>query len=402
MPLSHFRQPPKVLSHVGSSAMPGPYPQRLEALFPRAITDAAVAEIRTWPGYEPTPLRSLDRLAGALGLGAVLYKDESRRFGLGSFKALGGAYAVIRLLSAKLGISMADIRAGKGRTAARGITVTAATDGNHGRSVAWGAGQAGCRCRIYIHAKVSEGRAKAMEALGAEVVRVAGNYDDSVHVCARESAANGWFVVSDTSYDGYVEIPRQVMAGYTTIATEVLAQIASQSGGPITHVFVQAGVGGLAAGLAARLWMELGDGPDVRLPRIVIIESEYSACLMKSAKQGRAATIKVRHETVMAGLSCGEASLIAWEVIRRAASDFVTIADGAVAPAMRMLASGAAGGGEIEAGECSAAGPVALIAACCDQRRRGRMGLDANSRVLLIGSEGATDPAIYREILKAG
>jgi diaminopropionate ammonia-lyase len=402
MPLSYFRQPPKFLSHVGSNIMPGPYPQRLEALFPRAITDAAVAEIQTWPGYEPTPLRSLDRLAGALGLEAVLYKDESKRFGLGSFKALGGAYAVIWLLSKKLGASMADIRAGKVREAAAGITVTTATDGNHGRSVAWGARQAGCHCRIYIHAKVSDGRAQAMEALGAEIVRVDGNYDESVRICARESATNGWFVVSDTSYDGYVEVPRQVMAGYATLITEALAQNASQSGEPITHVFVQAGVGGLAAGLAARLWMELGNDPDVRLPRIVIIESEYSACLMKSAKQGRAAAIKVRHETVMAGLSCGEVSLLAWEVVRRAASDFVTIADGAVAPAMRMLASGVAGGGEIEAGECSAAGPVALIAACCDQRRRGRMRLDADSRVLVIGTEGATDPAIYKEILKAG
>lgn len=402
MPLSHFRQPPKFLSHVGTSAMPGPYPQRLAALFPRALTDAAVAEIQSWPGYEPTPLRSLDRLAGALGLGAVLYKDESNRFGLGSFKALGGAYAVTRLLSDKLGTSMEEIRTGRGREAARGITVTTATDGNHGRSVAWGARQAGCRCRIYIHAKVSEGRAKSMEALGAEVIRIDGNYDESVHICARESAANGWFVVSDTSYDGYVEVPRQVMAGYSTMATEALAQAKTLSGGPITHLFVQAGVGGLAAGLVARIWMELGDDPDVKLPRLIIIESEYAACLMKSAKQGRAATIKIRHETVMAGMSCGEVSLIAWEIVRRAASDFVTIADGAVAPAMRMLASGAAGGGKIEAGECSAAGPVALIAACCDQRRRNRMGLDGDSRVLMIGSEGATDPAIYSEILKAG
>jgi diaminopropionate ammonia-lyase len=378
--------------------MPGPYPERLEALFPRAITDAAVAEIRSWPGYEATPLRSLDRLAGALGLGGVLYKDESERFGLGSFKALGGAYAVIRLLSAKLGLSMADIRAGLGRKAAQEITVTTATDGNHGRSVAWGARQAGCRCRIYVHAGVSVGRAKAMEAMGAEIVRVDGNYDESVHVCARESAANGWFVVSDTSYDGYVEVPRQVMAGYATMATETVAQAAALSGGPITHIFVQAGVGGLAAGLAARFWMEMG----AARPRLIIVESEYAACLMKSAKQGRAAKIRIRHETVMAGMSCGEVSLIAWEVIRRAASDFMTIADGAVAPAMRMLASGVAGGGTIEAGECAAAGPVALIAACCDQRRRGRMGLDADSRVLLIGSEGATDPAIYSDILKAG
>lgn len=237
-----------------------------------------------------------------------------------------------------------------------------------------------------------------MEALGAEIVRIDGNYDDSVHFCTRESAANGWFVVSDTSYDGYIDIPRQVMAGYTAIATETLAQVSAQSGAPITHIFIQAGVGGLAAALAARFWMDMGEAR----PRLVIIESEYAACLLKSAKQGRAASVKVRHETIMAGMSCGEVSLLAWEIVRRAASDFVTIADGAVAPAMRMLASGVAGGGEIEAGECSAAGPVAVIAACCDQRRRSRMVLNADSRVLVIGSEGATDPAIYSEILATG
>lgn len=398
MPLSYFRQPPKFLAHVGSRPMPGPYPGRLEALFPRAICDAAVAEIATWPGYEPTPLRSLDRLAGALGLGAVLYKDESGRFGLGSFKALGGAYAVIRLLSEMLDLSMADIRAGQGRAAAQGITVTTATDGNHGRSVAWGARLAGCRCRIYVHAEVSEGRARAMEELGAEVVRLEGNYDRSVEVCIRDSEENGWFMVSDTSYEGYMDIPRQVMAGYTAMAVEALAQNAARSGGPITHVFVQAGVGGMAAALAARLWMEMGDAR----PRVVVIESEHAACLMKSARRGRPVKVKIRHETVMAGMSCGEVSLLAWEILQRAASDFVTIADGAIAPAMRMLASGAAGGGEIEAGECSAPGPVALIAAACDRGLCTRLALDANSRVLLIGSEGATDPAIYGEILAAG
>ena len=405
MPLTYFRQPPKILAHVRSASLSGPYPERLEALFPRALTDAAVAEIHQWPGYAPTPLRSLDRLAGALGLGAILYKDESGRFGLGSFKALGGAYAVLRLLSDKLGLSMAEVRTGRGQEAAGSITVTTATDGNHGRSVAWGARQAGCRCRIYIHAKVSEGRAQAMADLGAEVVRIDGNYDESVRQCARVSEENGWFMVSDTSYEGYMEIPRQVMAGYATMADEAQAQAADQEGGPITHVFVQAGVGGLAAALAARLWMALKPasvfGHETRLPRFVIIESEYAACLMKSVRRGGPSTVKIRHETVMAGMSCGEVSLVAWEILRRAATDFVTIADSAVAPAMRMLASGAAGGGEIEAGECSVPGPVALIAVCRDQELRASMGLDAESRVLVIGSEGATDPAIYADILAA-
>ncbi|MCH8953596.1 MAG: diaminopropionate ammonia-lyase, partial [Proteobacteria bacterium] len=322
MPLSHFRQPPKILAHVRNTALPGPYPQRLEALFPRALGDRAVAEIRQWPGYAPTPLRRLDRLAGALGLEAVLYKDESGRFGLGSFKALGGSYAVLRLLSDKLGLSMADIRAGHGREPAGAITVTTATDGNHGRAIAWGARQAGCRCRVYIHAKVSDPRARAIEDLGAEVVRTGGDYDDSVRTCAREAAENGWFVVSDTSYDGYLDIPRQVMAGYATMADEVLEQNASQGGGPISHVFVQAGVGGLAAALAARMWMAADPGTEFARepghPRFVIIESEYAACLMKSARQGHPAVVKVRRETVMAGMSCGEVSLIAWEILRRA------------------------------------------------------------------------------------
>jgi diaminopropionate ammonia-lyase len=392
MPLSHFRQAPKILTHVSNRTLPGPYPQRLEALFPRDLADRAMAEIRQWPGYAPTPLLDLDRLAGALGLGAVLYKDESKRFGLGSFKALGGAYAVIGLLSDKLEVSMTDLRAGRARTAAQGITVTTATAGNHGRSVAWGARQGGCRCRIYIHSGVSEGRAKAMADLGAEVVRIDGTYDDSVQLCARDSAENNWFVISDTSYEGYLKIPRNVMAGYTTLAAEVL----DQTDKPITHVFAQAGVGGLAAALVARLWMVAPK------PHVVIIESEHAACLLRSARRGAPASVKVRNETVMAGLSCGEVSIVAWEVLRRAAADFVTISDSAVAPAMRMLASGVAGGGKIEAGECSVPGPVALIAACCDLKLREAMKLDAESRVLVIGSEGATDPEIYGKILAAG
>jgi diaminopropionate ammonia-lyase len=391
MSLTNFRQPPRILAHQRNQDEPGPYPAALEELFPRDFTDNAVSEIRQWSGYKPTPLRDLDRLAGALGIGALLYKDESDRFGLGSFKALGGAYAVLKLLSDKLNLSMAEIRNGLGRDLASKITVTTATDGNHGRSVAWGARQAGCKCRIYIHAGVSEGRAKAMADLGSEIVRIDGDYDASVRLCAQESEKNGWFMVSDTSYDGYLDIPRQVMAGYAVMAAETL----EQAGSPITHVFVQAGVGGLAAALAARIWMETG----AERPRFVIVESEHAACLLKSARRGAPATVKIRHETVMAGMSCGEVSLVAWKILKAAASDFLTIADTGVAPAMRMLASGEAGGGSIEAGECAVAGPIALIGVCCDERLRLALGIDTNSRILVIGSEGATDPEIYREIL---
>jgi diaminopropionate ammonia-lyase len=395
-----FETTPQIAEAVGRSAEQGPYPSALTAVLSPEMTAAAQQAIRGWPGYAATPLRSLNRLAAALDLGAVLYKDESPRFGLGSFKALGGAYAVMYLLARRLEaalghpVSLDEVREGRFAEAASAVTVVTATDGNHGRSVAWGAQQAGCRCRIYIHAEVSEGRRRAMEAFGAEVVRIDGDYDRSVHLCAEEAAANGWFVVSDTSYEGYDDLPRQVMAGYTLLAAEVLEACGDQ---PPTHVFIQAGVGGLAAAVCAQMWMTLGEGR----PRFVIVESERAACLLESARADAPRNVEIREETVMAGLSCGEVSLLAWEVLSRGASDYVTISDVGIAPAMRLLAAGAAGGGEIEAGECAVPGVVALIAACADPALRERIDLDRGSRVLVLGCEGATDPEIYRALIDA-
>ena len=396
----YFTTPPAITAHAGLAAQAGPYPPELLAVLSPDLTARARQAIRGWPGYAPTPLRELDRLAGALGLGELFYKDESQRFGLGSFKALGGAYAVLHLLAAQLEttlgdpVSLDDLREGRYAEAAAAITVTTATDGNHGRSVAWGARLAGCRCRIYIHAQVSEHRKRAMEAFGAEVLRIDGDYDASVHRCAEEAAANGWFVVSDTSYAGYSELPRQVMAGYALMASEVLDVCGAT---PPTHVFLQAGVGGLAAAVCAQFWMALG----AQRPRIVVVESDRAACLLESARAGAPRHVAIREETVMAGMSCGEVSLLAWEILSRGAADFLTIGDEAVAPTMRLLASGEADDGAIKAGECAVAGVIALIAACGDARLRERLGLDAVSRVLLVGSEGATDPEIYRALIAA-
>lgn len=390
MPLLHFRQPPRVTAHVASVPMPGAYPERLGALFPRELSDSAVEEVRHWPGYAPTPLRSLDRLAAALGIGAVHYKDEAERFGLGSFKALGGAYGVIRVLSDRLGIPTAEIRAGRGGERVRAFTVTCATDGNHGTAVAWGAQLAGCQCRIWLPAQVSAAREEAIRALGAEVVRVDAGYDEAVRICAEESVRHGWQMVSDTSWEGYLQVPRLVMAGYTLIVREVLDALDE----PPSHVFVQSGVGGLAAALAARFWMELGEAR----PRLVIVESEYAACLLASARRGRPTPVRVRHETLMGGLSCGTPSVIAWEILRRSASHFITIPDSPIAPTLRMLASGAAGGEPILAGETAAAGPLALIAVACNPRLREAMALDADSRVLLFGTEGIIDPEAWRAL----
>ena len=360
----------------------------------------AAAEIAEWEGYAPTPLFELDALAGALGLAKLLYKDEGPRFGLGSFKALGGAYAALlvlrREIAAALGrpVSPADIRAGRHAALAARITLVTATDGNHGRSLAWGCRRFGAACRIYIHAGVSEARAAAMQALGAEVVRIDGNYDDSVRLSREEAEENGWFAVSDTSWPGYVETPRDVMAGYGVMVKEVCDAL----GRPPTHAFLQAGVGGLAAAAAAGLRQHWGG----EAPRIVVVEPELAACLFESARAGGMTDIRIGEETLMAGLSCGEPSALAWEILAEEAGDFLTVPESFVGPAMRLLARPLGGDPEIEAGESAVAGLAALIAAARSGDMRRTLGLDGESRVLLIGSEGATDPESYAALVAAG
>lgn len=351
---------------------PGAYGPRQSAVLNRDAFALARAEIAGWPGYSPTPLVALPDIARAAHVGAVHYKDESGRFGLGSFKALGGAYAVLR-----------QIRAA-GRPA-KEIVVTCATDGNHGRSVAWGAQRFGCGCVIYIHETVSEGRARAIAAYGAEIRRVPGTYDDAVRQAARDAAANGWIVVSDTSYPGYTDIPRDVMQGYAVMVDEALSALER----PPTHVFIQAGVGGLAAAVCGHLWETLGD---VR-PRVIVVEPDRAACLFESARQGKASNIGGALDTAMAGLACGETSLLAWEILEEGASDFLTVTDDAAFAAMRLLAP------EIVAGESAVAGLAGLLGAAARPAIAQALGLEASSRVLLFGSEGDTDPDLYRKIV---
>ena len=357
----------------------------------------AAAEIAEWEGYAPTPLFGLDGLAGALGLAKVLYKDEGPRFGLGSFKALGGAYAALLVLRREMSgavgrpVSPAEVREGRHAELASRITLVTATDGNHGRSLAWGCRRFGAACRIYIHAGVSGARAEAMRALGAEVIRIDGNYDDSVRLSREEAEANGWFAVSDTSWPGYIETPRDVMAGYGVMVKEVSDALDR----PPTHAFLQAGVGGLAAAVAAGLRQHWGEAS----PRIVVVEPELAACLFESARAGGMTDIRIEEETLMAGLSCGEPSALAWEVLAEEAGDFLTVPESLVGPAMRLLARPLEHDPAIEAGESAVAGLAALIVAARSEDMRQRLGLDGESRVLLIGSEGATDPESYVAIM---
>lgn len=397
----------KILQNDRFRLLPNPKPVRskpyaedgrMEILSLDALTRAR-SEISSWPGYRRTELRSLGGLAAAVGVHAILYKDEGPRFGLGSFKALGGAYAVASFLqsavAAKTGTrpSTAALASGDLDAVTSTVTVTCATDGNHGRSVAWGARTFGCRCVIYVHATVSQGRRDAIAAYGAEVREVPGTYDDAVRRAAEDAEANGWQVVSDTSYEGYTDIPRAVMQGYGLIMDEVFEQL--PKGTFPSHVFVQGGVGGLAAGLCSYLWEAFGkDGP-----AFYVAEPDKARCLLLSAEAGRPTADRGALDTIMAGLACGEVSLLAWSVLDQGADGFISITDEAAAETMRLLADGRFGDAPVVAGESAVAGLAAFLAVAGEPSAGGGVALDADSVVLVIGTEGATDPAVYADIV---
>lgn len=353
----------------------------------------AKAEIASWPGYQPTPLRDLPGLAAGAHLATLRLKDESSRFGLGSFKALGGAYAVATLLLnqlARAGVApaatTADLAAGTYRASTQAITVTCATDGNHGRAVAWGAQRFGTRCVIFVHEMVSQNRIDAIARYGAEVRRVPGTYDDAVREATRQAEANGWFVVSDTAWPGYTEVPRDIMQGYRLMADEAADQ---WTGPPPTHVFIQGGVGGVAAAVSVQARARFAPAP-----ALVVVEPDRAACLLASAELGERTAIPGDLDTVMAGLACGEPSLLAWQELERAACAFMAIPDEAALETMRLLA-----GEGIVAGESGVAGLAGLLLAAADPAGRASLGLDTGSSVLVFSTEGATDSAAYDTIV---
>jgi diaminopropionate ammonia-lyase len=361
--------------------------------------EQAKREITSWRGYRPTPLRRLSKLASDGHIAEILYKDESGRFGIGSFKALGGAYAVLRVLQRYI-FEHAGVRAGASDIASRyadvaaGVTVTAATDGNHGRSVAWGALTFGCRCVIYLPESVSEGRIRAIEAYGAQVKRIPGTFDDAVRKAASDAAMHGWQVVPDTSTQGGVDVPRDVMQGYTLLVDEA----ASQCQRLPSHVFVQAGVGGLAAAVCAYLWERYATAR----PRMIVVEPEKADCFFRSARAGRPTPAEGALDTIMGGLACGEVSPLAWQILATGADAFATIDDDAAADCMRLLAAGRCQEGSIVAGESAVAGLAALLQACANRTARDALGLSRDSRALVFGTEGATDPETYRAIVGRG
>ena len=381
-----------VADHAGRS----PYPDSLRPLLDEKAVAAAGREVHAWPGYQPTPLLSLPGLARALGLGSLHYKDEGKRLPLKSFKMLGGGYAVAQALADHVEAatgrrpSAGELAGGRFRDLTSSLTVTCATDGNHGRAVAWGARSFHCRAVIFIHAAVSTGREAAIAGFGAEVRRVEGVYDDAVRAAAA-TAALGWLVISDTAYPGCSEMPRLVMHGYSVLGEEIADALPD----PATHMLLQCGVGGMAAAVMATLWLRWG----AARPRFIIVEPERADCAFQSARAGRPTPAKGDLATLCAGLACGELSTHAWDIFRLAGDAFMTITDEEAVAAMRRLAAPAAGDPALVAGECAGVGIAALERLAQDAAARRALAIDDKARMVVIGTEGDTDPAIYRRLV---
>ncbi|MDG4877142.1 diaminopropionate ammonia-lyase [Mesorhizobium sp. WSM4935] len=347
--------------------------------------------------HAETPLHALPALARELGIGTLHVKDEGKRLGLGSFKALGGAYAVMHLVLEEAGrrlgraVAVEELHKPEVKAIAAQMTFACATDGNHGRSVAQGAGLVGAHSVIFVHSGVSNERVAAIARFGAEMVRVAGDYDQSVREAARVAAERGWTVVSDTSWPGYERIPGLVMQGYTVIVREALRRLPE----PPTHIFLQAGVGGFAAAVAGHLAIMLGEDR----PTVIVVEPARAACVYETAKAGRPVTIAHSKPTVMAMLECYEPSLVAWRVLSRIGDAFMTVDEEDAVSVMNRLARPSGNDPAIVSGESGGAGLAGLIRAAGDRKMRAALGLDGNSRVLIINSEGATDPGRYAELV---
>ena len=336
--------------------------------------DEAYSSISNWKGYSKTPLLELNKLTKELKLNKIFYKDESKRFDLKSFKALGGAYAVEKV--------------SKGN---KDIVVATATAGNHGRSVAWGAKRLGLKCKIFISEFVSDARGKAMADLGADVVKVKGNYEKSLIECIKQSTNNNWQIVQDVAWKDYMTVPKYTMAGYTVMMKEIVDQIKNDQ---ITHIILQAGVGGMAGAMVAGIARYLEN-----IPEIIVVEPDSAACVMESIKTGKIEKIDIERESLMGGMSCGEVSLVPWEILRNSVKYCISLPDDDIAKTMKLLGNASFSNEKIIAGENSAPGVISLITICEDEKIKENLKLNKDSNILLIGCEGDTDQAMYQKLI---
>ena len=341
-----------------------------------ALINDAYNTISKWKNYKKTPLIKLNKLSKELNLNNVFYKDESKRFHLKSFKALGGAFAVDKIAKGK-----------------KDIIISSATAGNHGRSVAWGAQRLGLKCKIFISQYVSKNREKEIKKLGAQVIRVKGNYESSLKKCQIQSKINKWKIVQDVSNKKYKYIPKLTMAGYSLMIKE----ISNQTNKYITHIFLQAGVGGMAAGAVAGVARYFK-----RIPKIIIVEPDSAPCVLKSIEGGKMTRVKINKQSIMGGMSCSEMSLVPWQILKNTTNCCVSIKDTNISKTIALLHDKKLSKIKIVGGECSAPGVISLVSVCNNKKVKNRLEINENSNILLIGCEGDADNLLYEKLLKIG
>lgn len=383
-------------------------PSRAKELFSIDNVRKARKFHREIPGYKMTPLRSMPNLAQMLGLGGIYIKDEAQRLTLNSFKVLGGSYAVSRYIQKMLGLSDEEttyeyLTSPECHAKLGNLTFAAATDGNHGRGIAWASMKLGLPCVIYVHKETSQARIDAIRGYGATVEIIDGNYDDAVRKMAEDAAANGWTVISDTSWPGYTEIPTWIMQGYSTLMLEAQEQLLGVGLSKPSHVFVQAGVGAMAASVIGFYTALFPDDP----PIFIVVEPDKAACVFESIKagDGRCHSVKGSLDTIMAGLACGDPSPIAFDILEHTADFFLSIPDYIAARGMRILSCPLHGDPFIISGESGAAPLGALYSVMTDKGAadlREKMKLGPDSTVFMVNTEGNTDPKHFRQIIWDG
>ena len=383
-------------------------PSRAKEMFTMDRARDARKFHRQIPGYAATPLQALPNLAQLLGLGGIYVKNEAKRLNMNSFKVMGGSYAVYRLIRKLLNregedLSFEYLQSKECHDILGNVTFCSATDGNHGRGLAWTCNQLHFPCKIYVHSETSQPRIDAITKFGAEVTVVDGNYDDAVRQAAADAKANGWYVVSDTSWPGYEEIPTWIMQGYNSIMLEAQEQFSGMGLVKPTHVIVQAGVGAMAASVVGFYSSLFPNDP----PKFIVVEPDKAACIYESiaSDDGECHSVKGDLDTIMAGLACGDPSPVAYDILKNNADIFIQVPDNVAARGMRILGCPLHGDPFIISGESGAVPLGTLFALRTDELNEDlekALGFDENSQVFMISTEGNTDPIEFRKILWDG
>ena len=390
------------------NTMPKSEDQQLSLMSMEHVKTAAAFH-RSFPQYSVTPLAKLDGMAERLGLGGLYVKDESYRFGLNAFKVLGGSFAMAKYIAGRLGKDVSELTyeyltGGEFRKEFGQATFFTATDGNHGRGVAWAANKLGQKSVVHMPKGSTKQRFDNIAAEGADVTIEELNYDDCVRLAAAEAARteNG-VVIQDTAWEGYEEIPAWIMEGYGTMAAEAAEQLRQLNVNRPSHVFIQAGVGSLAGAVVGYFTNLFPNDP----PKFVVMEARAADCLYQGAMAGDGSSRIVEGDlaTMMAGLACGEPNIISWDILRNHVDAFVSCPDWVSASGMRRLAAPVQGDPIVKSGESGAVG-MGLVAAIMKDEAyaelREKLGLDRFAQVLLFSTEGDTDPEKYEKVVWGG